>query len=545
MKTSDVVQQEKLRGGFYSPQSLVRLALDRAQLLLGATTNVRVLEPSSGSGAFIQGLAQHSLASKISSLQAVELLDSEAARSEEALARGGFQGRVSRGSVLRDPVVQRGGFDLAVGNPPFVRFQFIDDESRAAISDVASDLGVEFGGVSNLWIPVFLRALGSLRDGGTFSFILPSECFTGISGRVVRDWLIVNTAQMNIDLFGARSFPGVLQEVVVLSGRIERESGPSCKLVVLDRVSDEEWSHQANTGNSTWMRYLLRPEHLDAFDFALAVPSVQRLGEVVRFGVSTVTGANGFFCMTDATRTQNGLEAWTRPLLSRARHAPGIVLTHEDMKNNKQSSKVVWMLDTSGAARSEPSNDALARYIVQGETVELHTRYKCRVRKPWYRVPVVEPRDLLLSKRSNTMPRVIVNQAHALTTDTVYQGRLVGDALPEDVAGSFHNSLTLLAAELHGRSFGGGVFELVPSEIASLVVPVMNVDTDFLHDLDFLSRSGHERQLVNITDQRLAKTHPELDRHVMGLLDEARMLLVARRMARTTSSQLAPQIPQT
>ncbi len=36
----------------------------------------------------------------------------------------------------------------------------------------------------------------------------------------------------------------------------------------------------------------------------------------------------------------------------------------------------------------------------------------------------------------------------------------------------FLNGLTALTAELEGRHYGGGVLELVPSEIEKLLVPV-------------------------------------------------------------------------
>lgn len=52
--------------------------------------------------------------------------------------------------------------------------------------------------------------------------------------------------------------------------------------------------------------------------------------------------------------------------------------------------------------------------------------------------------------------------------------------LAEAFAASFHNSFTLLWAEIEGRSFGGGVLELVPSEVGRLKVfaPLAMADFD-------------------------------------------------------------------
>ena len=533
MKTSNEVGSAKLRGGFYSPDELVQVALDRAMFKLGPVCDLRVLEPSAGDGAFIRGMRKHSLGEKVGRFHAVETLASESTKCASALEISGFNGAVVEGSALLDPDLTADRFDLAVGNPPFVRFQFIDDLTKASIASVGDELGIEFGGVSNLWIPVFLKALASLRDGGVFSFIVPSECFTGVSGRTVRDWLVAHTAGMTVDLFGPKSFPHVLQEVVVLSGRIEHGSDSGSKMTVFDHVSNEEWTHRIEQSSSTWMRYLLRPEHLSALDFALELSSVRRLDEVAKFGVSTVTGANGFFCIDDATRTSNHLEPWTRPMVSRIRHAPGLVLTAEDIAVNRAESRAVWMLDTSLALIDGPLSEGLLSYVRAGEAEGLDARYKCRVRSPWHSVPVVQPRPLLLSKRSNTMPRLVLNAACVVTTDTIYQGSLVGAASGEDVASSFHNSLTLLTAELHGRSFGGGVFELVPSEIAALAIPIAHGDSQFVQSLDALSRANDELALVHATNLKIRSQIPELDAHLMALLDDARQLLTVRRLARS------------
>jgi hypothetical protein len=55
---------------------------------------------------------------------------------------------------------------------------------------------------------------------------------------------------------------------------------------------------------------------------------------------------------------------------------------------------------------------------------------------------------------------------------------------------SFVNSLTALSAELEGRHYGGGVIELVPSEIERVLVPFASGGRQQLDRLDALFRSG-------------------------------------------------------
>jgi len=73
-------------------------------------------------------------------------------------------------------------------------------------------------------------------------------------------------------------------------------------------------------------------------------------------------------------------------------------------------------------------------------------------------------------KRSHDTPRLILNQLRAYTTDTAYRVRLK-EGTAEQLVYGFINALTALSAELEGRHYGGGVLELVPSEIEKLLVP--------------------------------------------------------------------------
>ena len=97
------------------------------------------------------------------------------------------------------------------------------------------------------------------------------------------------------------------------------------------------------------------------------------------------------------------------------------------------------------------------------------------------------------------------------------------------------NSLTLLSAEVEGRTYGGGVLELVPSEVSRLAVPLLSTNGE-LSGLDRLSRSNGGQKdesdaLVEATDRVLAARVPGLS-EVLGDIVEARLRLRNRRFAR-------------
>ncbi len=546
MKSRGEVSAQKLRGGFYTPTPLVEFCLDRLRPLLPARGDLKILEPSAGDGAFLRGIASNpALGKRTKEMLAVEPLDLEAEKCRRSFARSRIDGSVYVESAVKWGADSEQWFDAAVGNPPFVRYQFISAWDKAQIARLGERLGLSFAGVSNLWLPVLVAALSRVRPNGAFSFVVPTEILTGLSARLLREWLTTNSDGLRIDLFEPGSFPEVLQEVVVLSGRRVEEPVAAPALTIAEHGSDgseRSWVHRLDPEHPSWTRYLLTPTQLHAFDEARASDSVRSLGDLARFQVSIVTGANDFFSVSAADLAGFELEPWARPLLPRIRHAPGLLYTATDQAATREAGARSWLLDFSEQAEDPLGQTGAARYLREGRKRKLHKRYKCRIREPWFRVPQIVKGCLLLSKRSHRYPRVIVNEADAYTTDTIYRGELRPDAAisARALSASFHSSLTLLAAELEGRSFGGGVLELVPSEIERLAIATPAGAEEWMPRLDAIARSGDEEGVVAATDAGLISSGG-LDAELVETLSEARFELLDRRLARNDRGLPEPE----
>ena len=544
MRTRAEVTPEKLRGGYYTSPALVEFCLERASPLLAEETAISMLEPCAGDGAFVRGVARtrSGIGGRVSNIHAIEIIPEEAAKVELSLRSTGLPGRVERGSVLRWAAETDELFGLVVGNPPFVRYQFVPETDKIAIGRLGVRLGLTFGGVANLWIPVLLGALARLRPNGALALVLPTECFTGTSARVVREWLTREIDDLSFDLFPPGSFPDVLQEVAVVSGRRSPESKEeSSDVRIVEHGSggtNRAWFYRPMPGERSWTRSLLDPSHLEAVNVACSLSTVARLEEVARLEVSIVTGANDFFCLDDESVSHHGLQPWARPLLARARHSPGLVFRPADHAVARAMGANAWLLDFDALA-PDPEDFPHARsYLDTGVQRGLPDRYKCRIREPWYRVPSIRTGSLMLSKRSHMYPRLLMNRARAYTTDTIYRGDVLakGAVSGTDLVAGFHCSLTLLMAELEGRSFGGGVLELVPSEISRLAIVIAPGLGKQLPSLDRVARSQEPEDLVFETDSLLA-TNRLLPGDLLGVLAEARCALMNRRLQRNPGGE--------
>lgn len=543
MITQDAVSANKLRGGYYSPDGLVDLCFDRINELVEDDHSLRILEPSAGDGAFIRGAARHrQINNRVRSFDAVELIAEEAAACRSEMTRLEIEGEVHNESAIRWATTTSAVYDAAVGNPPFVRFQFVPAGDKAAIPVLEERIGTSFRGVSNLWLPLLLGSLNRLSLGGAFAFIIPSECLTGISAGVFRQWLVASTNRLRIDLFPPGSFPNVLQEVVVLSGTrcATREGSTECEIrehAASGYVS--EVVHQIGPSALPWTRYLLSRSALAALDEASELGVVTPLSNVAKFEVASVTGANDFFSIDAATVADYSLRQWSTPLLPRLRYAPGLRYTAQDHSDATSSGAKTHLLDFSGERADPTVAQGPLSYIESGEERGLHERYKCRIRDPWYRVPFIRRGDLMMSKRSHSHPKVVVDDAGVVTTDTIYRGTMTPDFAGRkyDLAAAFHNSLTLLSAEVEGRSFGGGVLELVPSEVARLLVPTIDGFGVEIDRLDQVARTNEDEALVHETDLLLAKADIGFSTDLLERLSEARHSLLSRRLDRNAQER--------
>jgi hypothetical protein len=113
----------------------------------------------------------------------------------------------------------------------------------------------------------------------------------------------------------------------------------------------------------------------------------------------------------------------------------------------------------------------LRSYLQFGEREHINARFKCRNREPWYTVPSVWESDALLLRQAGEMPRLVHLSKRCTATDTIHRVRWNTTSHAKRQTVGFMNSWTLLVAELTGRSYGGGVLELMPSEANQLPIP--------------------------------------------------------------------------
>src|SRR3989344_5528203 len=136
--------EAKLRGGFYTPPLIAKFILKWA---VNGNNNYEVLEPSCGDGIFLDQIKENDF--KYKSITAIEIDEDEAEKSSKIhLAKT----RVINEDFLTYCNSTSDKFDLVIGNPPYIRYQFFNKEQRAEAEKIFLNAGLSYSKLTNAWV---------------------------------------------------------------------------------------------------------------------------------------------------------------------------------------------------------------------------------------------------------------------------------------------------------------------------------------------------------------------------------------------------------
>lgn len=503
--------EQKLRGGYYTPLDLA-VYITRWTLEKRPTT---LLEPSCGDGIFIQALSEICF-SRALSLTGFEILKAEAAKARERCrSKSRLNWSIHEedflGWAIKEIVSNQPKFDAVVGNPPFIRYQYLPEEYQHKSEAIFKLLHLPFTKHTNAWVPFVLSSIALLKPGGRLGMIIPSEIIHVAHAQSLRTYLGKTCSRLLIIDPEEIWFDGTLQGAVILFAEKKRTPDEHCDGLGIVRVRGREFlnDNPADLFNDTakmngktvvgkWTRALLTADERSLLDDLCERPDVKRFDQIAEVDVGIVTGANKFFLVNDETVERFGLKAFAHPMFGRSEHCPGVIYDERQHRENARlgnPTNFIWFKDAQTAL-----DKTVLEYIRRGEAENLHTRYKCRIRKPWYTVPSVYATKIGMLKRAHDTPRLIYNRLGAYTTDTAYRISTMG-CTPEKLIYCFLNALTALSAELEGRHYGGGVLELVPTEIEKLLVPLPSSVRPEIRKLDLLVRQSNVESVLEQQDK--------------------------------------------
>ncbi|HCP82700.1 MAG TPA: SAM-dependent methyltransferase [Octadecabacter sp.] len=503
--------EQKLRGGYYTP-------LDLAAFLVRWINDIkptRVLEPSCGDGAFFIEAAKRL---QNVSVTGFELDSVEAKKAFRTGKDCGLENLSVRDEDFLGWAVSRLSdksekFDAVLGNPPFIRYQYLPSVFQDRAERIFGELDCKFTKHTNAWVPFILASIEMLRPSGRLAMVVPAEILHVAHAQSLRTYLGLQCRRVVIVDPEELWFEGTLQGAVLLMAEKKSEPSEAGDGLVIHPVRGRNFlnsdpasifeggtSINGKTVAGKWTRAILNKSTRDIIDDLENHSKIRKFKEIAKVDVGIVTGANKFFLVDDRTVDEFDLSKWAHPMFGRSEHCPGIIYDKAQHAANAvkgSPTNFVWL-----KGNDVEQNPKVRKYIRRGEGESLHTRYKCRIRKPWYTVPSVYSTEVGMLKRAHNAPRLILNRIQALTTDTAYRIRVLEGAADQLVY-SFINPLTALSAELEGRHYGGGVLELVPSEIERLLMPILSIAEPEIEQLDHAIRNSSMDDVLEAQSRKI------------------------------------------
>ena len=536
----DSKDARKARGAFFTPPEIARYLVRWAV----RSPEDRVFEPSCGEASFLLAAAERLKETGANplfwseQLQGIEISEATAKRAEIILRDSGFDTYVTVGDFFQyeAPIT----YDAVVGNPPFVRYQKFSGLARARSLAASLAQGVRLSGLANAWAAFVVKSALHVKPEGRLALVLPAELLSVSYAQEIRRFLLRRFGRVRLIMFEDRIFPGVLEEVILLlaegnGGAEVLEVHQTQNLKSLGSVEAATWTTHNPYESEKWTPALVAEEAFDTYR-GLTEAYFEPLSTWGTVYLGAVTGNNNFFALTSADVSNLGLSSHDIVRISPpgSRHLRGLSFTEATWKQlSKEGARCVLL-----CPEGEPSIAAKC-YISDAEQTGIPRTYKCRVRKPWWRVPLVKVPDLFLTYMNHDRPRFVYNSARVQMLNSLYgvllargRKRIGCEFLPIACL----NSVTLLGSEIVGRAYGGGLLKMEPREADGLPIPSLDKITNVEQALRNIKpqlaqslRSGNLRGAVEAVDRIILA---DADEDGIRRLRLARELLFQRRRSR-------------
>ena len=414
---------------------------------------------------------------------------------------------------------------MILGNPPYIRYQYLKESQREIQSEILTSHGMKANKLINAWVAFIVACVQLLSENGKIAFVIPAEILQVSYAEDLRLYLANNLAKITLITFEQLVFPDIEQEVVVFIGEKGKEE-KGIRIIEMNNLDDfiklklEKNSFQKlQHVKEKWTKYFLTKDEMALIQELRGDKRFAKFSEYGLINVGITTGNNSYFSVTEKTTEKYDLSEATLPLLGRSSHAHGIFFTLENWESNKRGGKRARLISFPDIPYEEYP-DGYKQYIMLGEKNGEHKGYKCSIRDRWYIVPSVWVPDAFFLRRNNLYPKFVLNRCNAVSTDTMHRMKFNDGIEPENILLSYYNSISFAFTEICGRSYGGGVLEILPGEMGNILLPKIEsiapeIREKLLAYIDFVVRNDENiEKALDVVDEELLikslKIDPEI-----------------------------------
>jgi adenine-specific DNA-methyltransferase len=473
-------QSERNRlGQFSTPPNLADDILRYALTLFSSTKKVRFLDPAFGTGVFYSALCRIFPKRRIEEAVGIEIDSNYGHAASQLWKAFGLQLRL--GDFIAERPEPR--FNLVICNPPYVRHHHLGngDKQRLRIKTNQAS-GIKLSGLAGLYCHFVGTSHAWMARDAIAGWLIPSEFMDVNYGRRLKEYLLRKVTLLHIHRFDPNEvqFADALVSSAVLWFRNSPPAkdhhirftfgGTLLKPKMMKMVPTEILAHEHK-----WTRFPVadaRPQSTQ-----------HRLSDLFHIKRGLATGDNSYFILSEAEIEKRRLpiDAFT-PILPSPRY-----LSEDEISaradGTPQIERRLFLLDTRLPENViEKKWPTLHEYLEQGKERDLHSRYLCRHRTPWYAqenrpAPPLVCTYLGRGDKKNGRPfRFILNHSKATVANVylaMYPSPFLVQLLDRDCSmlRRIWTALNAIPADQllgEGRLYGGGLHKLEPRELGQV-----------------------------------------------------------------------------
>ena len=175
--------EQKLAGRYYTPYNLAQFIID-----WGMEQNItNILEPSCGDGVFLEALVGYD---GIFNCTGIEISEEESKVARERLLAD------DRFEVIHSDFYefynknQSKRYDFILGNPPYIRYQYLTEEQRAIQSNLLTSNNMKSNKLINAWVAFTVATISLMAKDSKIAFVIPAEILQVKYAESLRSYLM-------------------------------------------------------------------------------------------------------------------------------------------------------------------------------------------------------------------------------------------------------------------------------------------------------------------------------------------------------------------
>lgn len=500
----------KALGSYYTPEGLANTV---AEWVI-RTGHERLLEPSVGGGALASAAARRARlinpGANSFSLVCCDISDAAIA----AFPPMSCPVDLRTSDFLELSPSEVGSVDAIAMNPPFTRNHALPPDGRRRLRDKFA-----VAGPAGLWVYFLLHGMRFLKRGGRMAAIVPASITFSNYGRAALERLCQSFASVE------------LRRMVDTPAWITKAEERGALL-----LAEGYGCGQAQLPDPTsWLASGRRTPDVFAGNplvYRRALLAATTLDKIATLAIGAVTGHNRTFVLSEPERVQEQIDITAvRPIVSRARHVPGLLVSEAALREMANNGEKTWLLAPTNI---DERHTGIRARLARIDRAQRKNAVWLNKRDPWWEVDVPDRCDAIFTYMNHGAPRLVLADGKIACTNTLHNVRFKdGITRPAQIAAALTMVSTFgqLSAELRGRVYGGGVlkFELqearrlpvLPANGRCTIASLRKVDKAWRSEGEQAARTLADRLMLQpIFGEQCAKAALEMEAELLRLRAE-------------------------